>query len=403
MKINKLNILFISANNKKRNDGKVPLLCRLTYLEQRKQITTGLFINPKYWNSKHQKAEPPNNETEFINSQLSLIKSKINKAFLLLQVQEGIFAVDDIHMLYKGKKPAREHNIVEQFENYLNMLKKLVGIDIKQATWDKFYYVKNNLKSFIKWKYKINDFPLKKLNLQFLVDFEYYLKVEKKQQQITINKSIQRFRKPVKVALSKGYLERDPFMMFKTKSVKTEIVFLSVDELKQLETFEFTQLRLKQVKDWFVFSCYTGLAYNEISKLQKKHITKGFDGMIWIEMKREKTQKNIAIPILPKAQELIDKYFDEKSEVIFDVVSNQRYNSYLKEMAPILGIEKRLTTHTARKTFASTVLLYNDVPMEIVSKLLGHSSITITEDSYGKVVQKKVSEEMKKLNERMNK
>ncbi len=110
MKINKLNILFISANNKIRNDGKVPLLCRLTYLEQRKQITTGLFINPKHWNSKHQKAELPNDETEFINSQLSLIKSKINKAFLLLQVQEGIFAVDDIHMLYKGKKPAREHS-----------------------------------------------------------------------------------------------------------------------------------------------------------------------------------------------------------------------------------------------------------------------------------------------------
>ncbi len=171
MKINKLNILFISANNKIRNDGKVPLLCRLTYLEQRKQITTGLFINPKHWNSKHQKAEPPNDETEFINSQLSLIKSKINRAFLLLQVQEGNFTVEDIHMLYKGKKPTKEHNVVEQFESHLNMLKKLVGIDIKQATWNKFYYVKNNVKSFIKWKYKTNDFPLKKLTLQFLIDF----------------------------------------------------------------------------------------------------------------------------------------------------------------------------------------------------------------------------------------
>ncbi|MHB1106364.1 MAG: site-specific integrase [Lutibacter sp.] len=403
MKINKLNILFISANNKIRNDGKVPLLCRLTYLEQRKQITTGLFINPKHWNSKHQKAEPPNDETEFINSQLSLIKSKINKAFLLLQVQEGNFTVDDIHMLYKGKKPTREHSIVEQFESYLNMLKKLVGIDIKEATWNKFYYVKNNVKSFIKWKYNTNDFPLKKLTLQFLIDFEYYLKIEKKQQQITINKSIQRFRKPIKVALSKGYLERDPFMMYKAKSVKKEIVFLSVDELKQLETFEFTQPRLQKVKDWFVFSCYTGLAYNEISKLQKKHIVKGFDGELWIEMVREKTQKNIAVPILPKALELIDKYFDENSEFIFKICSNQRYNSYLKEIAPILGIEKRLTTHTARKTFASTVLLYNDVPMEIVSQLLGHSSITVTEDSYGKVVQKKVSEQMMKLNTKLYK
>jgi len=277
-------------------------------------------------------------------------------------------------------------------------LEQVLLCEKKQATWNKFYYVKNNVKSFIKWRYRTNDYPLKKLTLQFLIDFEYYLKVEENQKQITINKSIQRLRKPIKVALSKGYLDRDPFMMYKTKSVKTEIVFLSVDELKSFENHQFSQPRLQQVKDWFVFSCYTGLAYNEIKNLKKQHIVKGFDGMFWIEMVREKTQKNISVPILPKAQELIDKYADGDSKFVFSVVSNQRYNSYLKEIASILGLEKRLTTHTARKTFASTVLLYNDVPMEIVSQLLGHSSITITEDSYGKVVQKKVSEQMRRLN-----
>lgn len=393
----KITIRFIIDKSKINRKAECPIKCRITYNKIRKEFATGLFVNPKHWTSKHQIAKPPNDENDYINKQLSLIKSKINKAFLLLQVQEGNFTVDDIHMLYKGKKPAREHNIVEQFESYLNMLKKLVGIDIKQATWNKFYYVKNNLKSFIKWKFKINDFPLKKLTLQFLIDFEFYLKVEKRQQQITINKSIQRFRKPIKVALSKGYLERDPFMMYKAKSVKMEIVFLSADELNQLETTEFKQPRLQQVKDWFVFSCYTGLAYNEISKLQRKHITKGFDGEFWIEMKREKTQKNISVPLLPKAQKLINKFDVENSEFIFKICSNQRYNSYLKEIASILGVDKRLTTHTARKTFASTVLLYNDVPMEVVSQLLGHSSITITEDSYGKVVKKKVSEEMLRL------
>ncbi len=403
MSIHKIKILFVISTSRKRIDGKSILYCRATFNKQRKQFSTGLSINPKFWDSRQQITKPPNDENTYINTQLSLIKSKINRAFLMLQVQEEKFTVDDIHMLYKGKKPTKEHNVVEQFESHLNMLKKLVGIDIKQATWNKFYYVKNNVKSFIKWKYNTNDFPLKKLNLQFLVDFEYYLKVEKHQQQITINKSIQRFRKPIKVALSKGYLDRDPFMMYKAKSVKNEIVFLSVDELESLEKHQFTQPRLQQVKDWFVFSCYTGLAYNEISKLQKKHIVRGFDGELWIEMVREKTQKNISVPLLPKAQQLIEKYADVNSEFVFKICSNQRYNSYLKEIAPLLGIEKRLTTHTARKTFASTVLLYNDVPMEIVSQLLGHSSITITEDSYGKVVQKKVSEQMVKLNTKLNK
>jgi integrase len=399
----KIKIRFYIDKTKTNKMGNCPINCRTTYKKQRKQFSTGLFIKPESWDSKHQSVKPPNDENNIINIQLSLIKSKINKAFLMLQIQENNYDLNDIYTLYKGKKIAKEQNVLEVFESYLNMLKKLIGIDIKQATWNKFHYVRNNVKSFIKWKYKTNDFPLKKLTLQFLIDFEYYLKVEESQKQITINKSIQRVRKPIKVALSKGYLERDPFMMYKAKSVKTEIVFLSVDELESLEKHQFTQPRLQQVKDWFVFSCYTGLAYNEISKLQKKHIVKGFDGEFWIEMKREKTQKNISVPILPKALELIDKYADENSEFVFKICSNQRYNSYLKEIAPILGIEKRLTTHTARKTFASTVLLYNDVPMEIVSQLLGHSSITITEDSYGKIVQKKVSEQMVKLNTKLNK
>ena len=199
------------------------------------------------------------------------------------------------------------------------------------------------------------------------------------------------------MAVAEVYLDKDPFMMYRSKRVRNEVVFLSVDELKQFEAYEFSQPRLQQVKDWFIFSCYTGLAYNELSRLSKKHIIKGFDGELWIEMVREKTQKNISVPLLPKAKQLIDKYPDDNSEVVFDICTNQRYNSYLKEIASILGISKRLTTHTARKTSASTVLLYNDVPMEIVSELLGHSSISITEDSYGKVVKKKVSEEMRRL------
>ena len=200
----KITIRFIIDKSKINRKAECPIKCRITYNKIRKEFTTGLFVNPKYWTSKHQIVKPPNDENTYVNTQLSLIKSKINKAFLLLQIQENSFTVEDIHMLHKGKKIAKEHNVLEVFESYLNMLKKLIGIDIKQANWNKFHYVRNNVKSFIKWKYKTNDFPLKKLTLQFLIDFEYYLKVEEKQKQITINKSIQRFRKPIKVALSKG-------------------------------------------------------------------------------------------------------------------------------------------------------------------------------------------------------
>ena len=230
-------------------------------------------------------------------------------------------------------------------------------------------------------------------------DFEYYLKVEKKQAQITINKSIQRFRKPVKVAVAEGYLDKDPFMLYKTKSAKKEVVFLSVEELKILEGYEFSQPRLEDVKNMFIFCCYTGLAYAEMSALKSKHITIGFDDLKWIRMERKKTGKFINIPLFPQALKILKLY--EKEAYLLPVISNQRFNSYLKEIAAIIGIEKRLTHHTARKTFASTVLLYNNVPMEIVSELLGHSNMSITQKYYGKIVMKKVSEEVKKLNRRI--
>ncbi|NNC49391.1 MAG: site-specific integrase [Flaviramulus sp.] len=392
----KLNILYLLYKSKTNSKGKCPIRCRVTFNKLRKEFSTGLFTNPDHWNSKQQLVKPPEPDAELINTQLSLIKTKINRAFLMLQVKENSFTVDDIYSLYKGKKTQKEYNVVEYFESHLNKLKTLVGIDIKQVTWNKFNYIKKDVKSFVKWKFKTNDYPLKKLELQFLHDFEYYLKVEKKQKQITINKSLQRFRRVVRAAVAENYLDKDPFTLYKTKTVRTEVVFLSSEELELLEQHKFTQNRLQFVKDLFVFCCYTGLPYRELMDLKHSNIVKGFDGNLWIKMKREKTSKELSIPLLPKALEILEKYSNNESYV-FPRISNQRYNSYLKEIAAMIGIEKRLTTHMARRTFASTVLLYNDVPMEIVSELLGHSNMKTTQDSYGKVVQKKISLEMNRL------
>ena len=275
-------------------------------------------------------------------------------------------------------------------------IEKLVGLNLKESTYNKFVYVGNHLEAFLKCKFRKTDFPLEELSLQFLDDFDYFLKIEKKQSQITINKTIQRLRTPIKQAISEGYLDRDPFILHKAKTVRKTVIFLTTEELKTFEETVFQQKRLSTIQDLFIFCCYTGLAYNEMSNLESKHIIIGFDSLNWIQMKREKTQREISIPILPKAQIIIDKY-SKNNVLIFPSISNQKFNSYLKEIADISGINKRLTHHVARKTFASTVLLYNDVPMEIVSELLGHSNMTITQESYGKIVQKKVSEEMKTL------
>ena len=398
----KLSIRFIIYSSKLNKQGVCPIYLRLTYKKKRTQFSAGQFVNPDDWNSKKQLAVSNSKNNSILNAELALIKSKLEKAHLKLQLEDIDFTVDDILLKYLNKKIKKEDGVVSYFKKYLAKQEKLIGRDIQQATWNKFNYVCNHVASFIYSKYKKKDYPLEKLNQQFLDDFEYYLKTAKNQKQVTINKAIQRFRKPIKIAISEGYLNKDPFMLHKPKRVTKSVVFLSQKELEKIENHKFHQSRLVLVRDLFIFCCYTGLAYNEMNNLKKNHIIDGFDGNKWIQMKRQKTGKDISVPLLPKASEIILKYNSE-SEYVLPKMSNQKINSYLKEIAGSIGINKRVTHHTARKTFASTVLLYNNVPMEIVSELLGHSSISITEDYYGKVVQKKVSDEMKKLNKKINK
>lgn len=397
-----LKVLFVQAKSRTNKNNQSPLYCRITLNGSRKQLSTGIHIETDYWDTKNQIILKSHKSSILYNSQLDIIKSKVNSIYTILRLQGIPFSIEDIYNKYLGREIKKNEFILSYYKQYLSKIKKLIGIQIKENTYNKFVYVGNHLESFLKWKFKKTDYPLEELNLQFLQDFEYYLKTEKKQEQITINKTIQRLRTPIKQAISERYLDRDPFILHKSKTVRKDVIFLTREELKTFEETILQQKRLKVVHDLFIFCCYTGLAYNEMANLEKRNIQIGYDDINWIQMKREKTQRQISIPILPKAQEIIDKYVNIYKQV-FPSISNQKFNSYLKEISAIAGIEKRLTHHTARKTFASTVLLFNDVPMEIVSELLGHSNMLITQESYGKVVQKKVSEEMKKLKKKFEK
>lgn len=403
MEINKLSILFLIEKTKVNARGLCPIRCRLTYLGERRQLATGLFISPNQWHSKQQKAKPPNDENNYINAQLSLIKNEINQAFLYLQVNSTNFDVNDIFLKYKGENIKAEKTLLEAFEIHNNKMEKLIGIEYAQLSWSRYNLTKNHITEFLKLQLKKSDYLLKDLNENFLQEFEYFLKTEKKFQASTTFKSLQRTKKVVKMAVSMGFLDKDPFLLHRLARPKKEVVYLTAEELEKLENHNFTIKRVEQIRDFFVFCCYTGLAFTEMYNLEKKHIVTGFDGNQWIQMQRKKTQKQISIPLLPKALSIIEKYQDCDDIRVLPKASNSKFNTYLKEIADVVGIEKNLTHHIARKTFATTVLLYNDVPMEIVSELLGHSKITITQEHYGKVVQKKVSEHIFKLSEKLNK
>lgn len=391
-----MKILFYIRRAKKNANNLCPLTCRITYEFQRKEFSTGIFMNPDYWNASKQKAHPPNKENKQINTQLSLIKQDINQAFLFLQVQEKNFDVDDIYRQYKGENIKEDKSIMEIFNLHIAKQEKLIGISTTRVSVRKFYQTKTHVKTFIKWKFNKSDYLLKDMKMSFITEFEYYLKAEKKFEQNTIHKTLQRFRQMVKIAVGLDFIAKDPFLLHKNKRPKKQVIFLTKEELSELEKHQFASLRLQQVADMFVFCCYTGLAYKEMANLKPKDLVLGFDGKKWINIYRQKTCRKYEIPLLSKAEEILDKYNEE-----LPIISNQRFNAYLKEIAEIVSIEKKLTHHLARKTFASTILLYNDVPMEIVSELLGHSEMQTTQNHYAKVVKKKVGEQMERLNNKL--
>ena len=393
----KLNILYTINKYKENSKGLCYITCRLTYLKKRKQFSTRIFINPLFWNSKKQQVEPLEPDVNYIKTQLSLIRQDLNQVFLFLQVKGTPFTVLDIYSQYKGETPKDELGVIEVYKLHNDRIKKLIGIEIQQVTYSKYLESGKHLQDFIKHKFKARDICFNMLKSNFLDDYEYFLKTEKKLQQSTLNKAIQRFRKVVKYAIAEDYLLKDPFILFRYKTVKKEVIFLSVDELQKLENLHFKITRMEKVKDLFIFCCYTGLAYKEMALLKKENVVKEFDDNLWLHIKRSKTSKLYKVPLLPKALEILEKYNDEDEVLIFKNISNQRLNGYLKEIADVVGLKKNLTHHMARKTFASTVLLYNNVPMEIVSELLGHSSMKVTQASYGKIVQKSISKEILRI------
>jgi len=251
----------------------------------------------------------------------------------------------------------------------------------------------------------VSDIDIRKINHEFVTSYEFYLKSVHKCNQNTTAKYIKNFGKIVRRCLDNGWIERDPFRNYKCKIIEVERAFLSQKEIENMFNKVFATDRLNQVKDIFLFSCFTGLAYSDVKKLSRKNIGIGVDGERWIFINRTKTDTRSNIPLLPIAKALLEKYENHpqaiNQEKLLPILSNQKMNSYLKEIADVCEINKELTFHIARHTFATTVTLSNGVPIESVSKMLGHKNLKTTQH-YAKILDLKVSDDMKILREKFN-
>jgi len=283
-------------------------------------------------------------------------------------------------------------------------IEALLNDEFAPGTLERYKTSLKHTIDFLKWKYNLSDIDIKKIDHAFITEYEFYLRSVRKCNNNTAVKYIKNFSKIIRICIANGWLDKNPFVNYKAKVKEVERAYLVQEEIQAILDKEFASERLNQVRDIFLFSCFTGLAYIDVKQLTRSNIDLGIDGGKWIFTNRQKTDTRSNIPLLPIAESILDKYKQHpqclNETKLLPVLSNQKMNSYLKEIAAVCSINKELTFHIARHTFATTVTLTNGVPIESVSKMLGHKNLRTTQH-YAKILDRKVSEDMQELRNKL--
>lgn len=394
--------LFYPKGSNMDKYGKVPIYLRITVNGQRSEMSIKKKIQLKNWNPDTGSMRGKSAETRDFNRYLNSIRSKLDKIYEDFTKNEKHFTAEMIRNTYTGKMYKRKM-LLEIFQTHNDQVAQLVGKDFAAGTAERYKTAKKHIEEYIALDYKLKDIPVQDVDHKFISGFEYFLKSVRNCAHNTSIKYITNFKKIIRIAYANGWIEKDPFMSWNSKLKIIDRDFLTKEEMQLILEKSFNIERLEQVKDVFLFSCFTGLAYADVKKLKANDVVIGIDGERWIKTYRTKTKTRSNIPILPIANLIINKYYSNKEKIeglLLPVLSNQKTNAYLKEIANLCGINKNLTFHLARHTFATTVTLSNGVPIESVSKMLGHSTIRATQH-YAKILDKKVSEDMNILKEKM--
>ncbi|MGE4345775.1 MAG: site-specific integrase [Flavobacteriaceae bacterium] len=395
----KVSILFYAKKAKAAANGLVPIYTRITINGKRIELSTNRFVEISRWSTEAGKIKGSSEEARSINNHLDLLKSQIRDAEMQLIHKKVPITTETIKSKLLGVDE-RARMLVPIFQDHNNKIKELIGKEYAPGTLERYTTSLKHTIEFMQWKYNISDIDITKIDHAFITDYEFWLRSVRNCANNTAVKYIKNFNKIIKICLANDWLDRNPFANYKSKVKEVERVFLTEDEIQALMNKEFKTERLALVRDIFLFSCFTGLAYIDVKNLTKSHISIGIDGEKWIFTHRQKTESASKIPILPITQMIIDKYKNHpeciNKDKLLPILTNQKMNAYLKEIADICEIEKDLTFHIARHTFATTVTLTNGVPIESVSKMLGHKNLRTTQH-YAKVLDRKVSEDMEVL------
>lgn len=391
-------------NPAKEKNNLSPIYARITVDGKRAELSLKRFISVTYWDPKTKRSKLRTDDGKALNQYLDRVYANLLDCHKQLIEESKYISARAIKARFLGED--EKNKTLMDLVSYHNQNMKSI---LKPGTLKNYYTTERYIKRFLRNKLRTNDIYLKQLSYNFIIDFEQFLRNGKSindGQPLKNNgvmKHLERLKKLTKLALRLEWIEKDPFIKYSLKFKKYERIFLTELELKCIEDAKLDQLKHQIARDMFIFACYTGLSYIDVKQLTEDNIVRGIDGNYWIYTKREKTNENVKIPILDKAFEILNKYetLIPNKENLLPIYSNQKTNDYLKEIAAELKIMKKLSFHVARHTFATTITLSNGVPIETVSKLLGHTKLATTQ-IYAKVLDQKLSADMNILRSKLN-
>jgi len=393
-------ISFFLKKSIVRKSGKSPIIARITLNGEKVEFSTKLSIESKKWDVDSGEAKGNNHESTSLNNDLNTIRMTLYSYYRNLSEKCEVITADKLRKMYTQTETYPQ-TLLTLFRKHNDDELKLVGHGRVMDTYKKYELAYRRVQEFMLYQYSKEDIYLDNLNLQFVNDFEIYLRVNCKLSVNMTAKMIQFLKKVVTLARNLGIIHFDPFYLHHTKWEKVKVDYLTKQEIKRIIEKEITIKRLDVVRDIFLFSIFTGLSYIDIKNLTINNIQEQHDGSHWLITERQKTGNSVELPLLEIPLKIIAKYDKERSGLnLLPVMSNQKMNSYLKELADICIINKRLTYHTARHSFSVSVMLEHGVSMETLSKVLGHTNIKTTQ-IYAKVTNKKVSYEMNALSKKL--
>lgn len=388
-------ILFFIRESRVRKDGTASIEIVLTVNGERCAFSTGKRVKSCNWDKTKQQVKGKDEEAQSLNNYLKAIKAKLYQKEAELLDRGFIITAELLRDAYFDKvESLKEKSLFEVFEEHNKEQEKLVGNGVSKATYWISVYTVRLLKEFVQQKYKREDLYLRELNLSFIQSFHTFLRIDKGMAQNSSTKHLKLLKKIVNLAVANSYMTTNPFITYKIEREPVEIDFLDEEELRKIINFDTPLPRLERAKDMFLFGCFTGLSYIDIKTLAPEHFEKDNTGRIWIKKRRVKTGVLSRIPLLPIAKLILDKY--KGGEKLLPIQDPADINKYLKDIAILCDIKKRITFHTSRHTFASTVTLANNISLEVVSKMLGHTNTRMT-NHYAKLIDKCIGEQMDKL------